>query len=126
MISDDLDGDGRQDLLVVEDRWTDGQLLHVYRNQLSTEHHWIGVRLVERPGPDSPLGATVILKDDAGGRRIACVVAGDSIHAQHASTVHFGLGNATSVRSIEARLVSGRVITLDAPAIDRYHRIEID
>jgi hypothetical protein len=126
VISDDLDADGRQDLLVVEDRWNDGQRLHVYRNQLETTNHWIGVRLVDRPGPDSPLGATVTLTEADGGRRVACVTAGDSIHAQHATRVHFGLGQQTAVESIEVRLASGRILRLSQPESDQYHRLEVE
>ena len=89
-------------------------------------NHWLGLHLVERPGRDSPLGATVVLTDAAGGQQIACVTVGDSIHAQHATTVHFGLAAEASVQSVEIHLVSGRVLTLDAPAVDQYHRVEID
>ena len=126
VISDDLDGDGRRDLIVVEDLWNDGQRLHVYRNELETPHHWIGVRLVERPGSDSPLGATVMLQDGAGQTHVACVTAGDSIHAQHATTVHFGLGAQQQVAAIEVRLASGRVLRLEQPAVDQYHRLEVE
>jgi hypothetical protein len=126
VVGDDLDGDGRRDLVVVEDRWREGQLLHVYRNQLETPHHWIGVQLVERAGQDSPLGTFVELFQSDGTQRVACITSGDSIHAQHASVAHFGLGTDQSVERIEIRLISGRVITLDRPAIDQYHRVEID
>lgn len=125
VISNDLDRDGRMDLLVVEDRWRDGQLLHVYRNELPAAGHWIGLQLVERPGKESPLGATVMLTEADGKRRIGVVVAGDSIHAQHATEVHFGLGSATEVQRVEIRLSSGRVETLEKPAVDRYHRVDI-
>lgn len=119
-ISDDLDGDGRKDLLVVEDRWQDGQLLHVYRNVWNSEHHWIGVRLTECVGAETALGATVVLKLPDGQQRVSVVTAGDSIHAQHAPVVHFGLGDAEEVESIEIRFVSGRTVTLEDPAVDRY------
>ena len=125
-ISDDLDGDGRVDLIVVEDQWKEGQRLHVYRNELETGHHWIGVRLVDVPGRDSPLGSTVILTETSGVHRVACVTAGDSIHAQHATTVHFGLANQTAVQAIEIRYPSGRTQRFEAPPIDRYHRVAVD
>lgn len=126
VVSDDLDGDGRRDLIVVEDRWKDGQLVHVYRNELETENHWIGIQLVDRPGSDSPLGAIVVARLSDQSSRIAAVVAGDSIHAQHATTVHFGLGGQDQVAAIEVHLASGRVIRLAEPAADRYHRVEIE
>lgn len=125
VVSNDLNGDGRLDLLVVEDRWQDGQLLHVYQNELGTDHHWIGVRFVDRPGGESPLGATVVCTDDAGNRHPQVVVAGDSIHAQHATQVHFGLGTKTDVQQIEIRYASGRVEKLDRPKADQVHRVEV-
>ncbi len=125
VVSNDLNGDGRLDLLVVEDRWRDGQLLHVYQNELATDHHWIGVRFVERPGSESPLGATVICTDSAGKKHPQVVIAGDSIHAQHAAAVHFGLGTATEVQQIEIRYASGRVETLERPQVDQVHRVEV-
>ena len=126
VVSDDVDGDGRKDLIVVEDRWQDGQLLHVYRNQLENENHWIGIRLVDRPGPDSPIGVAVVLMYQDGSQRIECVTSGDSIHAQHANTVHFGIGDRDSVQSIEIRLVSGKTMKLTNPEVDQYHVVEIE
>ena len=124
VVSDDLDNDGRLDLLVVEDRWQDGQLLHVYRNNMETTNKWIGFKLIDVAGPNSPLGATVLLTLENGDVRTDCVTVGDSIHAQHASTVHFGLAEET-VSSAKIRLVSGKEIELNRPESNRYHRIEI-
>ena len=125
VISEDLDNDGRRDLIVVEDRWQDGQLLHVYRNNMTTDNDWIGLKLVDVAGPNSPLGAMVVLSLDNGETRTACVTVGDSIHAQHASTVHFGLGADAAVNSMKVRLVSGKEIELKSPEVNRYHRLEI-
>lgn len=126
VISDDIDIDGRLDLIVVEDRWQAGQVLHVYHNRLESKNHWIGVRLVDRPGIDSPLGATVVLTKLDGTRQTECVTAGDSIHAQHAPTVHFGLGSQEGVARIEVRLVSGKVIQLDRPERSMYHTVHVE
>ena len=46
-VSGDLDLDGRVDLVVLENNEIEGQKLHIYRNQLETDHHWIGVQLRE-------------------------------------------------------------------------------
>ena len=125
VISDDLDGDGRLDLLVVEDRWQEGQVLHVYRNEYESDNDWIGVRLVERPGVNSPIGAKVAMTLADGKQRVASVTTGDSIHAQHATTVHFGLGRNQNVSTIEVRFPSGDTIRLEDPDVNKYHTVHV-
>jgi hypothetical protein len=122
VVSDDLDADGRVDLIVVEDRWRDGQLAHVYRNTLATPNHWIGVRLRDE-GPDkSPLGCKVTVETPSG-KHVGVVTSGDSIHAQHPPTLHFGLGPQERVDAIEVRWPGGQVRRVEKPAVDRYHSI---
>jgi hypothetical protein len=126
VVSDDLDGDGRRDLIVVEDQWKDGQILHVYRNELETSNHWIGVHLVDKAGPASPLGAIVVAYLPDQSIRTSCIVAGDSIHAQHATTAHLGLGQHDHVTAIEIHVTGGKIIRLESPAVDQYHRVEVE
>lgn len=122
VISDDIDADGLIDLIVVEDRWSDGQILHVYRNRLDTSNQWIGVRLKEEAGAPSPIGAkvSVITPTET---RVDCVVTGDSIHAQHALALHFGLGTQQKVEAIEVSWPNGDVRRIAAPAVGKYHDV---
>ena len=121
--SDDLDGDGRRDLLVVEyDASAFRQYLHVLANRGQSTGNWIGVRLVSQRGGPSPIGAKVIAR--SGSRRwIHAVLSGDSFTTQHAFTAHFGLGSVAQVDSIEIRWPGGRVSRLERPAIGTYHRV---
>lgn len=120
VVGDDFDNDGRIDLLVVEDRWNEGQLLHVYRNELETDHHWIGVRLSDRDGR-SPMGAKVTILTSRG-KQVDRIVTGDSIHAQHATVCHFGLGEIATVERLEVRWSDGTVWHQSKPQVDTYHR----
>ncbi|MCP4193460.1 MAG: CRTAC1 family protein [Planctomycetaceae bacterium] len=121
-ISDDIDGDGRVDLLVVEDKWNNGQRLHIYRNELDTENHWIGIHLSDEVAGHSTIGCRVTLFcDDYSTSDV--IVAGDSIHAQHAPTSHFGLGERNKVKAIEVTWLDGHQERIENPAIDQYHRI---
>ena len=122
VVGDDLDGDGRVDLLVSEDNWKQGSILHVYRNRLETNNHWIGVRLREEGQGHSPLGARVLVHTSQR-RYIGRIVAGDSLSSQHATTLHFGLGRTQEVDSIEVRWVNGSVQRIEGPEIDRYHLV---
>lgn len=135
VVSDDLDADGRVDLIVLENRVLPGprveQSVRLVRNLVQnlvkngheSENHWIGVRLREGGPHFSPLGARVTLHA-AGGARAACIAAGDSVYAQHAPVVHFGLGASDRADAIEVRWASGAARRLEAPAIDRYHLVE--
>ncbi|HUG69340.1 MAG TPA: CRTAC1 family protein [Pirellulaceae bacterium] len=122
VVSNDIDSDGRQDLLVVEASRGRPAVLHVFRNNLVTNSHWIGVRLIDEAG-HSPLGTKITLQTDSG-RQTTQIVAGNSFTSQHAATAHFGLGDRDSVRSIEVRWVDGTTYTLENPQVDSYHLVK--
>ena len=111
------------DLLVVEDRWQQGQVLHVYHNTLENAHHWIGVHLSEDGPGSSPLGARVELETDRG-TQVRVIAAGETIHGQHRPTAHFGLGKEAQVKSIRIIWPGGKERWLKNPNIDQYHRID--
>ena len=116
-VADDIDGDGRMDLLVSEakDRHLE---LRVMRNVTRSKGRWIGVRL---RGPN-PWGARVTAHTEAG-PRVGVVVTGDSYVSQHAARVHFGLGAVGKVDRVEVRWPDGRTSTLPAPKVGRYHDV---
>jgi hypothetical protein len=126
VVGEDLDADGRPDLLVVEYRSERADhteyTLHVLRNQLETNHGWIGVRLSESPGGPSPIGANIVVKTP---RRthIHRVVTGDSFSSQHPTAAHFGLGDETAVGSIEIQWPDGGKSVLKRPAPGRYYHV---
>ena len=123
VVSDDLDADGRPDLLVVEYRTdTMSQRLRVYRNQYESGNHWIGVRLATAPKGESIHGATVSARS---GERTWTkpVVTGDSFTAQHSGTIHFGLGEIGEIDSLTIEWPSGRETVIKSPGVDRYHQI---
>jgi hypothetical protein len=121
-LSGDLDRDGRVDLVVVESLGGEQEKLHIYRNQLATEHHWIGVELREEGGGLSPVGAKVVVQTPDRSH-VARVMTGETLMGQHSTTLHFGLGAETRVEAIEVQWVSGARQRVPDPAIDRYHRI---
>ncbi|MHC1766913.1 MAG: CRTAC1 family protein [Verrucomicrobiia bacterium] len=123
VIADDLDADGRVDLLVTSfEAWPQAQQsLRVYRNRIDGGN-WVGFRFREQGGGKSPIGSQVIIRHIGGGA-VRQVVTGDSHRAQHAATVHFGLGSATRVASAEVRWSNGETVTMrDLPA-NRYYSV---
>ncbi len=121
-VSEDLDRDGRVDLVVVEDQGQGGQTLHVYRNTLETGNGWIGVQLEEQGGGISPVGATVRVRTP-GRVQVRQVVTGETLMGQHSTSLHFGLGEASEVLSIEVRWPGGAALTLENPEPGHYHRV---
>jgi hypothetical protein len=126
VVTDDLDGDGRPDLLVTTfEAWPKvRQTLRIFQNQLEPKGNWIGFRLREQPGCASPIGAALTLRA-AGERFVRQLVTGDSHRAQHANTVLFGLGAISHVDEVEVRWPNGRVFRLREPAVGQYHLIAL-
>ncbi|MBM3883317.1 MAG: CRTAC1 family protein [Verrucomicrobia bacterium] len=123
--TDDLDGDGRLDLLVTTfEAWPAArQTLRVYRNRLEGDSRWIAARLATRGAKTSAAGAVVTAH--AGARRLVRpIVTGDSHRVQHADTVHFGLGGLGAVDRLEVRWPDGAVSAIESPELDRQHVVK--
>src|SRR5206468_8805230 len=124
VVTDDLDGDGRMDLVFTTmEIWpAERQTLRVFRNGLADAGNWIGFRFAEEGSGCSPVGARVILRH-AGGTAVRQIVRGDSYRSGHANTIHFGLGQIVRVSSAEIGWPNGRRRVLESPAINQYHAV---
>jgi hypothetical protein len=127
VVANDLDADGRMDLLVTTfEVWPEmKQTLQVFRNEVPHSGHWIGIRLREQGAGVSPVGATVTVHTGAGvwSRQL---ITGDSYRSQHAAVAHFGLGDVERVEAVEVRWVGGRRVRIVEPAVDRYYDVRFD
>jgi hypothetical protein len=123
VVADDLDGDGRVDLLVTtEEVWPEvQQTLQLYRNTLTDAGHWLGFRFREQPGI-SPVGARVTIHYD-GHSATWQIVTGDSHRSQHSNSIHFGLGTVDRVEQAEIVWANGSTLTLRQPDVDKYYLI---
>jgi enediyne biosynthesis protein E4 len=102
----DFDGDGRLDLVmtVLGDR---AQLL---RNVSSPDNHWITLRLQGQKSARDGIGARVKLGTQSDAMTTAVGYASSSDFG-----VHFGLGTAAAIGTIEVKWPSGLTQTLDQP-----------
>jgi len=132
IVTADLDLDGRMDLLVVESTQSNtsrGQLpidyLHILKNQLRTNNHWIGVLLKSNIPGVSPIGAKVIIHGSFGTRE-RYIVTGDTYYAQHPSSAHFGLGDIDKIEKIEVLWINGKVSRIPNPQVDRYYTLKLN
>ncbi len=126
IVADDLDGDGRVDLLVTSfEPWPKPHpTLRVYRNTLQDAGHWIGFRFSETTNQVSPIGTRVVVHAE-NHHSAGQLLTGDSHASQHANTLHFGLGELEHVDRVEVFGPSGQRASLNSPAIDRYHVVRL-
>jgi hypothetical protein len=98
------------------------QTLRVYKNALTDGGNWIGFRFREEGQGNSPVGVKVTLHRSGHGA-VRQIVTGDSFRSQHANTVHFGLGQADRVESVEIRWAKGQEVILREPEVNHYHLV---
>jgi hypothetical protein len=114
----DLDNDGDTDIVIAQ---TDGSPV-VLRNN-GTKNHWLGIDLRGEKSAPNGEGSRVIVTNGAGRKQFFDVSNSGSYLSANDSRVLVGLGENASVRSVEIRWSSGKIQTIENPAIDRYHLV---
>jgi hypothetical protein len=114
----DFDNDGQMDV-IVEDLDGPPMLLH---NSGAPGNHWVSFELAGTKSNRLAIGAK--LKVVAGGMtQTEEVRSGGGYLSQHDLRIHFGLGSATKIDSVEIRWPSGKTETLtDLPA-DKFYAV---
>jgi len=115
----DLDNDGRLDAVVTAN---DGAV-RVLHNETANGNHWILLKLTGHKSNRDAIGAAVKIVT-ADGAQYATVTTASSYLSASDKRLHFGLGKALMVQSIEIRWPGGTVQTLKDVAADRI--VEID
>jgi hypothetical protein len=115
----DLDNDGRLDALVTAN---DGPV-RVLRNETANANHWILLNLTGHKSNRDAIGAAVSITT-ASGAQYATVTTASSYLSSSDKRVHFGLGKASVVETIEIRWPSGIVQSLKDVAADRIVQID--
>jgi hypothetical protein len=87
-------------------------------------HHWVGLHLLGGPkSPRDAIGAAVYLT--AGGlRQRGDVMSGGSYESSNDLRLHFGIGDATTVDSVEIHWPSRSVERVSLPGVDRFYTVE--
>jgi len=113
--------------LAVGDLWNDGKISAVISNmnaapsllvnQVRSGNHWVGIRAVGTRSNRDGIGARITLRV---GSRIMVdeVRSGSSYDSNSDMRVHFGLGAATKIDSVEVRWPSGLV--------ERFENLKVD
>ena len=126
LVSGDLDGDGQLEWLTTTfESWPEPkQALHLFPNFTEEVGNWLGIHL--RAGRQGPvIGARVEIETRLG-RQVRVLVTGDSYRSQHANSVHFGIGDETTVERLVITWPDGRQQSVRSPAINQYHIIQAE
>lgn len=116
----DLFNDGKIDVVI---NVIDGHPV-LLRNISKDQNHWVELKLIGAPGtPLDAVGSTVYLVAN-GLRQRQDVLSGGSYMSSNDQRVHFGLGNATKVDTVEIHWSGGKVEKLQLPAMDRIFTIQ--
>ncbi len=118
--------------LAVGDLWNNGQLSAVIsnmngrpsllKNDFENTNHWIAFKTVGTKSNRDGIGARITLR--AGKRMLVDEVrSGSSYYSQSDMRVHFGLGSATKLDSVEIRWPSGLTERFDKAAIDQINTV---
>ncbi len=111
---DDLDGDGRVDLVILN---RDGPAT-VLRNESPAANHWVGVRLRGKRAAADGTGAriTVVAGDLV---QVAEVHSGRGYQSHFGAWPHFGLGTHDRIDRIEVRWAGGTTDVVGDVPVDR-------
>ena len=114
----DLDNDGNVDVVVSD---IDGAAM-ILHNKGVAGVHWVSFELAGTKSNRLALGARVTIT--AGGMTQTDEVrSGGSYLSQNDLRLHFGLGQATKIDSVEVRWPSGKVEKLGALTVDKFYAV---
>jgi hypothetical protein len=115
----DLDNDGDPDIVISQ---TNGTPI-VLRNN-GTKNHWLGIQLQGDKSTTNGEGTRIIVTDASGRKQTFDASNSGSYISSNDSRILVGLGEVSSVKTVEIKWTSGKTQVLESPAIDRYHQIK--
>jgi hypothetical protein len=111
---DDLDNDGRVDVVVLNSHAPPT----ILRNESSTDHHWLQIQLQGGESNRDGVGSRVrVVTGDLA--QVAEVHSGRGYQSHHGGRLHFGLGHRKQVDRIEVRWLGGARETFPGVAVDQ-------
>lgn len=103
LIVDDLDNDGRVDVVVLNSK----TIPSIIRNTSINEDGWVQIELHGIVANRDAVGAKVTVKTEHGAQ-VAEVYSGRGYQSSFGQRLHFGLGAAKEIQSVQVRWPSGR------------------
>ena len=115
----DLWNRGVLDVVVANQK---GPLL-IYKNNVTPENKWISFELEGAASNRSAIGAEVRLFWN-GHQQIQNVSGGSGFCSQNQRRLHFGVGKDPRIEKAEIRWPSGKIQTIESPAVGKIHRVK--
>jgi len=116
--SGDFNNDGRLDVLLVPNIGSP----YLLRNDSSAKDHWVNLKLIGVKSNGNGIGANVRLR--AGGITHTAQVKGGGSYCSHSDRrIHFGLGSASKVDSVEVKWPSGRTDSFSGLSMNREYLV---
>jgi hypothetical protein len=116
----DLFNDGKIDVVINQL----GNVPALLRNVNPDKNHWVGLQLIGGPkSPRDAVGAVAYLTAN-GVRQRGDVISGGSYASCNDPRLHFGLGDASKVESLEIHWPSGAIEKVTTPVVDRFYTVE--
>jgi hypothetical protein len=115
----DIDGDGDLDVVLTQT----GRDALLLRNDQETGHHWLRVRLAQEGPNRDAIGAWIEL-EVGGERQRRQVMPTRGYQSQSELAVHFGLGEASAIDSLEITWPDGTAQSVEPPGVDQLVVLE--
>ena len=115
----DLWNRGVLDIIVANQR---GPLL-IYKNTVTPGNKWVEFALEGTKSNRSAIGAEVTVYWN-GQQQLQEVSGGSGFAAQNQRRLHFGLGKTSGIEKVVIRWPSGKIQTIDNPAVDEIHALK--
>jgi hypothetical protein len=115
----DIDNDGKLDAVVT----TNDGPAYVFRNETSTQNHWLSLKLLGHKSNRDAIGAEIKIVTRKG-PQFATVTTAGSYLSSGDKRVHFGLGTESTVKTVSIRWPSGVRETLDNVRGDQILEVE--
>jgi hypothetical protein len=123
LVWSDVDEDGDLDLLIAGSGST--ERVHVLINRVGQERNWVQFDLQGTVSNRNALGARIRLGAEGLAQMRDVSGPGGQMNNQNSRIVHFGLGDATTIDTLEVRWIGGTTETITGAAPGgRYHIVE--
>jgi len=120
----DINQDGRPDLIVANRG--EEEKLSIFQNNLETNNHWIGLKLIGTESNSYAVGAKVTITDGHGFFNKQEVTAGHGWTSQNSSNLIFGLGDNQGFKDVLIEWPSGSIQNLRITKLNNYYTITED